>query len=97
MLHEPATQQEKDYASSYKMKLGVKMFLVYSLIYVSFVIINIVNPLLMEKIVFMGLNLAVVYGFSLIIGAFILAIIYNFMCTREEDTHKQLEENGGAK
>ena len=31
-----------------------------------------------------GLNLAVVYGFGLIVLAMILALIYNWLCTRKE-------------
>ena len=46
-------------------------------------VINAVNPALMQKIIF-GQTLAVVYGFGLIIFAFILAIIYNQFCTAAE-------------
>lgn len=84
MLHEPATPQEKDYASAYKTRLGLWMFILYALIYVGFIAINVINPVLMETIVFAGLNLAIVYGFGLIIFALILAIVYNAMCVKKE-------------
>ncbi len=84
MLHEPAAPVGKDDAAPYKAKVGVWMFLLYSLLYVGFVAINLFNPLLMEKIIMFGLNLATVYGFLLIVGALILALIYDKLCHRKE-------------
>jgi len=84
MLHGPAVSSGKDYAIAYKMRLGVWMFLLYALVYAGFVIINVMSPVKMEMPVFLGLNLAVVYGFGLIIFALILALIYNSLCTRKE-------------
>ncbi|MCP5096987.1 MAG: DUF485 domain-containing protein [Chloroflexi bacterium] len=85
MIHEPANAPpEKDHAIAYKTRLGVQMFVVYALIYAGFVLINIINPVLMEKTIIFGLNLAVVYGFGLIILSLIMALIYNFRCNKEE-------------
>ena len=84
MLHEPATPSGSDPASRYKMKLGVWMFIPYALVYAAFVLINLVSPLVMETTVILGLNLAVVYGFGLIILALVMALIYNGMCSRQE-------------
>jgi protein-S-isoprenylcysteine O-methyltransferase Ste14 len=47
----------------------------------------------MEEVVAMGLNLAVLYGFGLIIVALILAVIYNAACMKEE---KRLEGSAGG-
>jgi uncharacterized membrane protein (DUF485 family) len=84
MLHEPATPSGKDPAASYKMRLGLWMFLFYSLFYAGFVAINLLSPLLMEKQVFLGLNFATVYGFALIIVALVEALIYDGMCRKQE-------------
>ena len=84
MLHEPAAPSGKDPASEYKKRIGVVMFIVYSAVYAGFVLINVISPLTMDKIVFLGLNLAVVYGFGLIVLALILALIYNHMCGLKE-------------
>lgn len=84
MLHEPAKPTGRDLAASYKMRLGVWMFLVYSLFYAGFVAINLINPLAMEKEIVFGLNLAVVYGFGLIVVALIFALIYNHLCNAKE-------------
>ncbi len=84
MLHEPAARSGPDPAQAYKSKLGVRMFLVYAITYASFVALNIISPLSMEKTIFLGLNLAVVFGFGLIIFALVLALIYNYACGLKE-------------
>jgi uncharacterized membrane protein (DUF485 family) len=83
MGHGPAVKLGKDNAAAYKTKLGIQMFILYTLTYFSFVVINAVNPALMQK-VFFGQTIAVLYGFFLIIFAFVLAIIYNHFCTAAE-------------
>jgi hypothetical protein len=84
MLHEPAVPVGKDPAQNYKMRLGVWMVLAYSLFYAGFVAINLIRPLLMEKNVLAGLNLATVYGFALIIVALLQALIYDALCRAQE-------------
>jgi uncharacterized membrane protein (DUF485 family) len=91
MLHEPIEPTEEDHASDYKARIGVRMFIIYAVVYAGFVIINVVAPLAMEATVIFGLNLASVYGFGLIIIALILALVYNRMCTVKED---QMNNNG---
>lgn len=98
MLHEPAdTPKEKDRAIAYKTRLGVQMFFAYALVYVGFILINIIKPVLMETKIIFGLNMAVVYGFGLIILSIIMALIYNALCVRKEKalngTTKQEEVN----
>lgn len=83
MGHGPAVKLGKDNASGYKTRLGIYLFILYTLIYGGFVAINAVNPTLFEMTVG-GLNLAVVYGIGLIVFAFILALIYNSLCTKAE-------------
>ena len=95
MLHEPAGgEQEKDLAVSYKTKLGAIMVIVYALIYAGFVAINLASPATMGKVILLGLNLAVVYGFGLIIVAIILALVYTRMCSKME---KKLNSPGSEK
>lgn len=83
MAHGPAVKLGKDNASGYKTKLGIYMFIFYTLFYAGFVAINAVKPSLMQKVI-MGQTLAVLYGFGLIIFAFVLAIIYNMLCNAAE-------------
>ena len=97
MLHEPAKPTGKDPAAPYKMRLGLWMFLLYTLFYAGFVAINLLYPLAMGTIVFLGLNLVTVYGFALIIVAFIQALIYDAMCRRKEAEFARAESQDGAK
>ncbi len=83
MGHGPAVKLGKDNASSYKTRLGVWMFLAYTIVYGGFVVINAVKPSLMQVIV-MGQTLAVIYGLGLLALALILAVIYNQLCNNAE-------------
>lgn len=85
MLHEPARETGTDKAAAKKAKLGVKMFFAYTLIYAGFVLIGLTNPGLMGLKVVNHQNLAIVYGFGLIVLAIIMGFIYNYLCTRLED------------
>jgi hypothetical protein len=96
MLHEPATPAGKDPAGPYKVRLGIWMFLAYSLFYASFVAINLLFPLAMASIVFAGLNLATVYGFALIIVALLEALAYDWLCRRKEAHYIHAEKNAGT-
>jgi len=83
MGHGPAVKLGKDDAVEYKTRLGIGMFIFYTLFYIGFMVINTAKPSLME-ITFGGVNLAIVYGIGLIVFAFILAIIYNSLCNKAE-------------
>lgn len=84
MGHGPAVKLGKDNAAGYKTKIGISMFVVYTLTYFLFVVINIANPEVMQ-IQVLGLNMAVVYGMGLIIFALLLALVYNHFCTQAEN------------
>ncbi len=92
MSHGPATEWKKDQSASIKSKLGLIMFLIYTVIYAGFIIINVYNPKLMA-IEIGSINLAIVYGFVLIVFALILAVVYNHYCTRLEEKMNQDDEN----
>jgi len=84
MGHGPAVKLGRDDASSYKTKLGVKMFIVYTIVYATFVGINTANPKMMEAIIF-GQTAAVIWGFCLIVLALVMAMVYNRLCTKAEE------------
>ncbi len=83
MGHGPAVKLGKDNAAAYKTKLGITMFIVYTLVYFGFVVINATKPSLMQEVI-LGQTLAVVYGFGLLFFALILAVIYNQLCNNAE-------------
>ena len=85
MDHGPAVHfEEPEDLIAYKSKVGIKLFFVYALVYVVFVVINTVKPTLMDVKVLFGVNLASIYGFSLIILAIILGLVYNSICSKKE-------------
>ena len=94
MDHGPAVDHEPDPASSYKTKIGVYLVIIYGIIYAGFIVLNTVIPRIMESPVIFNLNLAVVYGFGLILLAIIMGLIYNYFCTKKEDEFKN--EKGGT-
>ena len=90
--HGPAVKLKKDKASPAKARLGIKLFVIYALVYAGFVAINTINPELMERSMPLGLNLAVFYGFGLIVSAIIMGVIYNSICTRYENEINKEED-----
>ncbi|PKN12823.1 MAG: hypothetical protein CVU69_05525 [Deltaproteobacteria bacterium HGW-Deltaproteobacteria-4] len=83
MGHGPAVKLGKDEAAAYKTKLGVKMFVFYTIVYFTYVVIIATNPKAMETTV-MGQTAAVLWGFGLIALALFQAVIYNHLCTKAE-------------
>jgi len=62
-----------------KSNIGVRMTILYAIIYSGFVVLSVFMPTLMGVDALFGLNLAIAYGLALIIIAIIFAIIYNLM------------------
>lgn len=56
--------------------LGLGLFVVYAACYSAFVLTNALAAPVMERVVFAGLNLAIVSGFGLIVLALFLALVY---------------------
>ena len=85
MDHEPSVEyHECAELLAYKQKAGLRLFFIYSGIYGVFVLINTLFPSMMESVIFLGLNLAIVYGIGLILIAIILGLLYNHQCTKME-------------
>lgn len=92
MDHGPTVEyHECDQLLKYKQKTGLRLFFVYSGIYGVFVLLNTVFPSMMESVIILGLNLAIVYGLGLIIIAILLGLVYNIQCTKME---KRLDTSG---
>jgi uncharacterized membrane protein (DUF485 family) len=85
MLHEPIIQTGTDKAAVKKAALGVKMFFAYTIVYAGFVLIGLSKPELMGLELIGEQNLAIIYGFGLIVLAIIMGFLYNFFCTRMEN------------
>lgn len=80
--------QDSDLAPSaarrYNTRLGLILFAIYLALYLGFVLINAFAAGLMETTVLAGLNLAIVYGFGLIVAALVMAVVYGMMCQDDE-------------
>ncbi len=85
MFHEPAAKEEIDHSAGKKAKIGLILFFIYLTIYAGFVAIGLFSPELMGIKIFYGLNLAIVYGFGLIVLAVLMGFIYNMVCSSLED------------
>lgn len=96
MQHGPAVKLGVDHAAEKKTKIGLFCFIFYCIVYSGFVIINTLSPTTMSMQTFFGLNLAVLYGFGLIILAIVMGLIYNIICTNIEDSmNKDAEATEG--
>ncbi len=61
-------------------RIGLVLFCVYLLLYAGFVLVNAFSPDTMEITPVAGINLAILYGFGLIVAALILAFLYGWLC-----------------
>lgn len=90
MDHGPAAKLGVDHAAKRKTRLGIWLFILYTIVYGIFVAIGVANYEAMSKLVLGDLNLAVTYGFGLIVFAIILGLLYNWRCTKiEKEMNKE--------
>lgn len=66
-------------------RIGLAFFAFYLLLYGGFVFINTFSPETMAATPIAGINVDILYGFGLIIVAFVLALLYGFLCGPTED------------
>lgn len=86
LLHGPATGAENEppedpAIQARNARLGLRLFAVYGLIYGCYVVAGAFLPGVM-KVGLAGVNVAVVWGFGLIVLAFVMAIVYGRLCDR---------------
>ncbi len=67
-------------------RIGLILFGIYLLLYGGFMFLNAFSPSTMELRLIAGVNLAILYGFGLIIAALILALIYGMLCKPGADS-----------
>ncbi|MFH0735860.1 MAG: DUF485 domain-containing protein [bacterium] len=84
MLHGPSVELGKDNSIQKKTRLGLILLMFYLFVYAGFVFIGTFYPSVLGMPAVMNLNLAVVYGMSLIILAAVMGLIYNYFCTKFE-------------
>lgn len=67
-------------------KTGLVLFAIYLIVYGGFVFLNAFAPDQMEATPIAGLNVAILYGFALIIGAIVLSGLYGFLCREKSSS-----------
>lgn len=67
-------------------RYGLLLFAVYFAFYGSFMAITLAAPKLMASESLGGMNVAIVFGFSLILAAIGLALVYMWLCSRRKST-----------
>jgi uncharacterized membrane protein (DUF485 family) len=65
-------------------RYGLWLFGVYVVLYGGFMWLSAFEPQIMSKTPFGGMNLAIIYGFGLIVAALVLALIYMVLCRARE-------------
>ena len=95
MTHGPVTEWKEDKSEGYKAKLGFVMIAVFAIVYAIFILICVISPKTMANSIG-SLNVAVAYGFGIIVLAIIQALIYNFFCSRKENEHEKADSRKGA-
>ena len=84
-------------AWAYNAKIGLILFVIYLVLYGIFIVLSAFMRDTMKSPSLAGVNLAIVYGFGLIVGAFVLAVVYMFICKSEPDARPELTEMEVAK
>jgi uncharacterized membrane protein (DUF485 family) len=80
--HGPSThvETEDEITSARNASLGMKLFVLYLVFYGVYVFLAAFAQEKLRAIGLLGLNVAVLYGFGLIIAALLLALVYAWVC-----------------
>jgi uncharacterized membrane protein (DUF485 family) len=63
---------------------GLVLFAVYLAFYSGFVLLAAFSPQTLARLPFAGVNLAIWYGFALIVVALVLALVYGWVCRSDD-------------
>jgi uncharacterized membrane protein (DUF485 family) len=85
------------FVSTRNSRIGLALFAVYLVFYGTFVLIAAFSPQTMEATPLAGVNLAVWYGFGLIAGALVLALIYGWTCRGDAKSPGSADHNVGSR
>lgn len=80
-----AKEQEDAAVVAHNTRMGVILFIVYVVFYGGFMALSAFKPEVMSQPFLGGVNLAVIYGFALIIAALVLALIYMKVCRKSSN------------
>lgn len=86
-MHQNSSGDDHPELTARHARIGLWLFVVYVLFYGAFVGLNAFRPEIMAVPWLGGVNLAVGYGFGLIFGALVVALIYMMLCSKAADAH----------
>ena len=66
-------------------RIGLALFFIYLAFYAGFVLLAAFSPATMQRTLYAGVNLAIWYGFALILAALVLALLYGALCRSSGD------------
>ena len=72
-------------------RLGMGLFIVYLVLYGAYVFLNAFSAQTMEATPVAGVNLAILFGFGLIVAAVVLALLYGALCGSGDSTVQEKE------
>ncbi len=78
-------------------RLGMTLFLLYAAFYLGFVLVNGFAAQWADWQPIAGLNLAIIWGFGLIVVAFVFAIIYGLWAPKDQDGYSEAAQQGETK
>ena len=78
--------------NSHNARIGLVLFAVYLVLYGGFVFLNAFAADVMSTTPIAGVNLAILYGFGLIVAALALALVYGLLCKPTDD---EISARGG--
>jgi uncharacterized membrane protein (DUF485 family) len=82
---DPVHEDHRPEISARNSRYGLILFSIYLVLYGGFMGLAAFEPQLMAKAPFGGVNLAILYGFGLIVAALFLALIYMVLCRPRRD------------
>ena len=77
--------------------IGMVLFVVYLVLYGGFVFLTAFSADTMEMTPLPGINLAILYGFGLIIAAFVLAMLYGYLCRERNGNNNDVDSTEGER
>lgn len=79
--HQAADKEPDDpHTSARNAKIGLLLFAAYFAIYLGYVVLIAFRGETMRWLPWRGINLAILYGLALIVCAFVLSVVYSWLC-----------------
>jgi uncharacterized membrane protein (DUF485 family) len=92
--HHAEREPEDELTIRRNARYGIVLFTAYLVLYGGFVLVNAFESSIMDNIIWRGVNLAILYGFGLILAAIVLAMVYGWLCRQPVASSKRRSSSG---